>query len=89
MIFPKIVISKYGFVLHRNKLISIADLPDPSGLLPLSITNTVIKVANTVVRDVLIGKEAPDAKRGRYMLYDKERDGIAKRAIDFGIINTP
>ena len=49
----------------------------------------MIKVANTVVRDVLIGKEAPDAKRGRYLHYDKERDGIAKRAIDFGIINTP
>ena len=83
------MLSKYRFVLHRNKLISIADLPDASGLLPTSIIKTVIKVANTVVRDVLIGKEAPDAKRGSYLHYDKERDGIAKRAIDFGIINTP
>ena len=81
---------KYGFVLQsRSNPTSVAELPDPSGSLSKSIPSSAIKAANTAVRDALIEKEAPKAKRGRYQHYsDKERAEIAKRATEFGITAT-
>ena len=85
---------KYGFVLKSGTNVnppSVADLPDPSGILSKSIPSSTIKVANIAVWDVSIDSqnEAPDAKWGRYQHYsDKERAEIVKRAIDFGITAT-
>ena len=81
---------KYGFVIRsRSDPTSVVDLPNPSGVLSKSIPSSAIKAANTAIREVLIEKEEPDAKRGRYQHYSrKERAEIAKRAIDHGITDT-
>jgi len=81
---------KYGFVIKsRNDPASVVDLPNPSGVLSKAIPSSAIQSANTAVREVLIEREAPNAKRGRYQHYsDKEKAEIAKRAIDHGITDT-
>ena len=94
--FWEMALLKYGFVLKSWTNVnppSVADLPDPSGILSKSIPSSTIKASNTAVWDVSIAtdsqNEAPDAKQGRYQHYsNKERAEIAKRAIDFGITAT-
>ena len=81
------VFLKYGFVINaRSNPASVVDLPNPSGTLSKTTPSSAIKSANIAVREVLIEKEAPVAKQGRYQHYsDKERAEISKRVIDHGI----
>ena len=83
-------LSKYGFVIKsRSNPASIVDLPNPSGPLSKAIPSSAIESANAAVREVVIERQAPNAKRGKYQHYsDKEKAEIAKRAIDHGITDT-
>jgi len=83
-------LSKYGFVIKsRSNPASIVDLPNPSGPLSKAIPSSAIESVNAAVREVVIERQVPNAKRWKCQHYsDKEKAEIAKRAIDHGITDT-